>query len=874
MPSILPNFEYDIFISYRHNDNRSGGVTEFVEFLKEELAVTIKEPLSVYFDTNPHDGLLETHNVDKSLAGKLKCLILLPIISQTYCDQKSFAWQQEFCAFNKLSKEDELGRDIRLNNGNVASRILPVKIHDLDDEDIATIESEIGGVLRSIEFIFKSPGVNRPLQINDKREDNLNRYFYKDQINKVANAVKDVINGIRYPDRVQKAEQTEASPNNGTLDTKAPTVKADSNSIAVLPFRNLGDPSKEYFADGITENVLMDLSAIPNLRVISRTSITRYKNTTKTAPEIAAELGIKYILEGSAQSHGNKVRINAQLINAPNDDNIWSKVFVESLDDIFEIQNNVAQVVVKEIQGSLSSTVSEKVVEVPTKNPEAYDLFMKGRHAFNQWGVEGYKAATEYFKKAIDLDPDFKQAYSYLASSYSARMSWNGDLSPQEAHVNIEKYLPEAWKRAPSENDYLTKAFVEFFITKDFASSESLLKKALELSANNANLMYTYSYVLNMMGRHEEALQWVNKAKIIDPLTVAYFNYQAISLYLLGHYQEALTTLEEGLRLYPAVVRFYDYLARIYVTMENYSEAEKAVLAGFRISGIRPPSMVASLAIAYYELGQQEKSKELLDELVERAKANDKDVHTSIIYIFNRMGDLSAAQSWLAKAKETNDVGLIWWEIDPLLENLRQHIAAIENMEPDFEGAEKYITTMLEEKMPNHPYHNIDHIKDVLSASLEIAESEQLNEEEIKILRLAALLHDAGFIESAKDHEMHGAKLTRDLLPGYGIPADQVEVIAHMIMATRLPQSPVTLLENVLCDADLDYLGRADFYEIGNKLFEELKNAEVVDSEREWNLVQRTFLESHKYHTAYGKKNREAPKQERLQEIREKLKKR
>ena len=175
MASIVPGFEYDIFISYRHNDNRSGWVTEFVKALQEELAATIKEPVSVYFDSNPLDGLLETHNVDKSLEGKLKCLIFIPILSQTYCDPKSFAWQHEFCAFNKLSKEDLFGRDIKLSNGNVASRILPIKIHDLDAEDKATIENEIGGVLRAVEFIYKEPGVSRPLAFDDSQEKNLTK---------------------------------------------------------------------------------------------------------------------------------------------------------------------------------------------------------------------------------------------------------------------------------------------------------------------------------------------------------------------------------------------------------------------------------------------------------------------------------------------------------------------------------------------------------------------------------------------------------------------------------------------------------------------------------------------------------------------------
>ncbi len=113
MPSLIPTFEYYIFISYRHNDNLDGWVTEFEQNLEKELRGTIKEPLTIYFDKNPHDGLLETHNVDKSLEGKLKCLIFIPIISQTYCDPKSFAWQHEFVAFNKLAKEDQFGRDIR-----------------------------------------------------------------------------------------------------------------------------------------------------------------------------------------------------------------------------------------------------------------------------------------------------------------------------------------------------------------------------------------------------------------------------------------------------------------------------------------------------------------------------------------------------------------------------------------------------------------------------------------------------------------------------------------------------------------------------------------------------------------------------------------
>ncbi len=196
MSSLLPGYEYDIFISYRHNDNRSGWVTEFVKNLQEELATTIKDPVSVYYDSNPHDGLLETHNVDKSLEGKLKCLIFIPILSHTYCDPKSFAWNNEFLVFCKLAKEDPLGLDVRLANKNVASRILPVQIHDLDEKDKRLFITESGGPIRAIDFIFKTQGVNRPLTPQDNRTDNLNRTYYRDQLNKTANAIEQIVEAL------------------------------------------------------------------------------------------------------------------------------------------------------------------------------------------------------------------------------------------------------------------------------------------------------------------------------------------------------------------------------------------------------------------------------------------------------------------------------------------------------------------------------------------------------------------------------------------------------------------------------------------------------------------------------------------------------
>jgi tetratricopeptide (TPR) repeat protein len=208
MASIVQGYGYDIFISYRQKDNKGDRwVSEFVEALKDELESTFKEEISVYFDINPHDGLLETHDVGDSLKDKLKCLVFIPIISRTFCDPKSFAWEHEFKAFIEQASHDQFGLKIKLPNGNVANRVLPVRIHDLDITDIKLCESILGGVLRGVEFIYKSAGINRPLRSReDNPHDNLNHTVYRDQINKVSLAVKDIIESIKVSSAIGQAK--------------------------------------------------------------------------------------------------------------------------------------------------------------------------------------------------------------------------------------------------------------------------------------------------------------------------------------------------------------------------------------------------------------------------------------------------------------------------------------------------------------------------------------------------------------------------------------------------------------------------------------------------------------------------------------------
>lgn len=199
MASIVPGYENDIFISYRQKDNKyDGWVTEFVGNLRKELEATFKEDITIYFDENPHDGLLDHHDVNRSLEGKLNCLVFLPIISQTYCDPRSFAWQFEFKRFAELTRTDTLGQYVELQNGNQANRILPIIIHQLDAEDENLLESVLQTKVRGIDFTYRSPGINRPLTPADTAHEHAGRTTYRNQLNKTANAIKDLVRSIQH----------------------------------------------------------------------------------------------------------------------------------------------------------------------------------------------------------------------------------------------------------------------------------------------------------------------------------------------------------------------------------------------------------------------------------------------------------------------------------------------------------------------------------------------------------------------------------------------------------------------------------------------------------------------------------------------------
>ncbi len=461
MASLIPGFEYDVFISYRQKDNKHDGwVTEFVDDLQGELESTFKEEISVYFDINPHDGLLETHDVDASLKNKLKCLVFIPIISHTYCDPKSFAWEHEFKAFVEQASKDQFGLKVRLPNGNVANRILPVQIHDLHNEDKSLLEKELGGVLRAIEFIYKEPGVNRPLRISDNEEKNSNKTNYRNQINKVANAIDEVIHSLK--DRQAITEGKRSSYNHSAsnikeerkskvmpgkhlindklkrwltvllsiflfitlafilfriieINRKPQNLEDIEKTIAVLPFRNLSNDTLQLpFCDGFMEDLLNNLQKIKSLTVRPRTSSYQYKE--KSTEIIRKELNVNYLVGGSVGREGNKIKIRVYLIDSNADTQMWSDDYTCEINQLLSLQSEIAKEIAAELKAVLSADEIEMIDKRPTENPEAYKYYLQGD--FYYWKNDNSgdtKGAIELYEKAIGLDPEFALAYTGIA---------------------------------------------------------------------------------------------------------------------------------------------------------------------------------------------------------------------------------------------------------------------------------------------------------------------------------------------------------------------------------------------------------------------------------------------------------------------------
>ena len=385
-------------------------------------------------------------------------------------------------------------------------------------------------------------------------------------------------------------------------------IRVVEKSIAVLPFQNYSDSRQdEYFCDGVTEDILTQLSKISDLKVVSRTSVLKYKNSPKTAREIARELGVENILEGSVRRSGNRVRIVSQLIDAPQDKEVWSATYDRELKDIFQIQSDVAEKIAEQLKARLSTTEKQRIDHKSTSNIDAYTLYLRGKDFYYRYSVESNQTAVDFFRKAIALDSTYALAYSGLADAFAQRY----------AYFDMGK-------------DWLDSSRAMGLIALNLDSDIAEPYKSLGVS-------YAYN------GKYQTAIKYYLKAIDINPnFSVAISNLGSIC-WFIGNYPEAKYRLEKSISLEPLRSSNYRMLGLVYQGIGDFTKAEKYLNKAIEL---QPDVMFvySDLTKLYIVTNQMGKIREIL---MEKYKKNPKDRR-----ILSDLGDVELFSGDFSKAKE------------------------------------------------------------------------------------------------------------------------------------------------------------------------------------------------------------------------------
>jgi TolB-like protein/lipoprotein NlpI len=664
MASLIQGYEYDIFISYRQKDNKGDRwVSDFVDALKIELDKTFKEEVSVYFDENPHDGLLETHDVAASLEDKLKCLVFIPVVSHTYCDPRSFAWEHEFRAFVEKASSDQFGLKVRLHDGNVANRVLPVWIHDLDNADLKLFESVLGGVLRGVEFIYKEPGVNRPLTTADNEKKNLNGTKYKNQINRVANAIKEIISGL-------KAEPTDyrTPPVENMPASEKPYTQ--EKSIIVLPFDNISpDPDQDYFSEGLTDEVISDLSHIPDLLVISRSSAMTFKGTRSTIREIAERVNVRYVLEGSVRKASNNLRITAQLIDSANDSHIWSDKYTGTLEDVFDIQEKVSQSIVNALKIKLSSSEKEKLHQRPIDNVFAYDCYKRAYSGIISFRKERIDQGLSLLQKGLDIAGE--NAVIYAGMAFACFQYVNAGMDQEKNIKKAEEYAQKAFSLDPE----LAKA--HFVMGCIYALKGNLNKamdhaiRALAGKPEDPEIMIWVALGYSIFGATEAAKSIIYRCIKIDPLNPLNDSVTGRNYFFSGRFDLALDPLLSAYSLTPesGMNQFWKSLILLY---NNRADEAYDFICGSVREPDRDTWTQLTIFLKHVIKGEKEKLNSLLTpDFVKTHKSNPQNAY-SIAALYSYLDEREKSLEWLENAVSQGFINYPFLnEYDPFLENIR-----------------------------------------------------------------------------------------------------------------------------------------------------------------------------------------------------------
>jgi TolB-like protein/DNA-binding winged helix-turn-helix (wHTH) protein/Tfp pilus assembly protein PilF len=424
-------------------------------------------------------------------------------------------------------------------------------------------------------------------------------------------------------------------------------------SLAVLPLESLSsEASQDYFADGMTDELISDLGQIGALRVISRTSVMTYKHTHKPLPEIARELNVDAVVEGTVLRSGDQVRITAQLIEAASDKHLWSQSYEGELRDTLALQNRVARAIADQIRINLNPREQAALKTAQIVNPQAYESYLKGRYFWNKRTADGLKVALAYFNQAIDEDPKYAQAYSGLADTYALLGDWQyAVMTPKEALPKAKAAATKALELNNSLGEaHNSLAFVLDGFDWDLDAGEKEFRRAIELNQGYATAHHWYAWHLSLLGRHDEAIVEMRKAESLDPLSLI-INADLAELLVLAHsYDESIRQSLKTIEMDPNFAMAHNQLAQAYLEKHIYDQAVAELQKAVQLSP-GSPTCIANLARAYAASGKRGEAIKLLTNLKKRSTPTYS-YGPEIATIYASLGDRDQAMNWLEKAYE------------------------------------------------------------------------------------------------------------------------------------------------------------------------------------------------------------------------------
>lgn len=444
------------------------------------------------------------------------------------------------------------------------------------------------------------------------------------------------------------------------------TNAVNIDSLAVLPFMNMStDPDMDYLSDGITDTLINSLARLPNVKVIGRSSVFRYKGRQATANDVGQELRVKAVLTGRIVQRGNEVSISVDLENATDSSHIWGEQYNRKVSDLLTIQDEISSIVTQKLRVEINEDDRRRLTQRYTDNVDAYQLYLKGRWFWNQRTGDGRRQALASFEKAIEIDPNYALAYAGLADVYVLSTSLT-----EESYLKAKQAANQALKQDPKLGEaHATLGFIKTHYERDWAGGEAEFKRAIELSPNYATGHHWYADHLQALGHFDLALQELKRAAELEPFSPIINTAIGAMFLYTRQYDKSIEHLRQTCQLFPDFFPAYLYLGAAYSHKKMYSEALSEYQQAKKLS--KGHSLVlAMIGYNYAVWGKKSEARKILKELEARtSKENVPPLRFALV--FTALGQIDRAFEWLNKACEEPDIHVIYVKVNPVFDTLR-----------------------------------------------------------------------------------------------------------------------------------------------------------------------------------------------------------